>query len=341
MTDMSPHRRYNPLTDSWVLVSPHRTDRPWLGRVDRGISEDLPAYDPTCALCPGNDRAHGTSTPDYTSTFVFDNDFPAVLTEPGTLPATTSPLLQQQPISGTARVICFSPQHNLSLARMEVAAIRAVIDAWVVQTNELETTHEWIQIFENKGEQMGASNPHPHGQIWATSSIPTLAATEQRTQADYFEREGRNLLADYAKTEAGSERVVIDRDGFVALVPYWASWPFEILLIPRFEAQRLGDLADEDRDALASVLSELLIRYDNLFETSFPYSMGWHGAPGRDKAPDWQLHAHFYPPLLRSAMVRKFMVGYEMLGEPQRDITPERAAARLREVDTIHYLDHG
>ncbi len=336
-----PHRRYNPLTDSWVLVSPQRTKRPWLGRVDQEREQELPEYDPTCALCPGNTRAHDASNPDYESTFVFDNDFPAILSQPGEQIQTDSPLLETEPVAGTARVLCFSPHHNLSLARMEPSAIRSVIDLWSDQTKELSQSHEWVQVFENKGEQMGASNPHPHGQIWATSTLPSLPATEQRAQADYFEREGRNLLTDYAKTDSGSERVVIDRDGFLAVVPFWASWPFEVLLMPRFDVQRLPDLSPDQRDALASVLRELLIRYDNLFETSFPYSMGWHGAPGTDPAPDWLLHAHFFPPLLRSATVRKFMVGYEMLGEPQRDITPEQAAGRLRDADAVHYLDRG
>ena len=238
-------------------------------------------------------------------------------------------------------MICFSPRHDLTLARMPVEEIRRVIDLWIDQTNELSENHEWVQVFENKGSQMGSSNPHPHGQLWATSSLPTLASIERRTQADYFERERRNLLADYARTEVGSERVVIDRDGFMVMVPFWAAWPFETLLLPKSDISRLADLQPEELDGLASVLSELLIRYDNLFETSFPYSMGWHGAPGQGAVLDWQLHAHFYPPLLRSASVRKFMVGYEMLGEPQRDITPESAADRLRTVASVHYLDRG
>jgi UDPglucose--hexose-1-phosphate uridylyltransferase len=333
-----PHRRHNPLEDSWVLVSPHRTQRPWLGQVDTANQEQLPTYDPECALCPGNERVHGKSNPVYDSTHVFDNDFPAILPE-SEPPATESPLLQAEAVTGQARVICFSPRHDLTLARMPVADIRRVIDLWIDQTTELSQTHEWVQVFENKGAQMGSSNPHPHGQLWATSGLPNLASLEQRTQADYFEREGRNLLADYAKTEEGSERVVIDRDGFVVVVPFWAAWPFETLLLPRWDIARLSDLSSDERNSLASVLSELLIRYDNLFETSFPYSMGWHGAPGTAAAPDWQLHAHFYPPLLRNATVRKFMVGYEMLGEPQRDITPESAAERLRAVDDVHYLD--
>ena len=335
MTD--PHRRYNPLEDSWVLVSPHRTQRPWLGQVDRAAAEVLPEYDPECALCPGNERAHGRSNPDYQTTHVFDNDFPAILTE-AAAPSTDAPLMQAEPVTGVARVICFSPRHDLTLARMSADEIRIVVDLWAEQVAELGPQYDWVQVFENRGAQMGSSNPHPHGQLWATSSLPTLASMEQRTQADYFEREGRTLLSDYAKTEEGSERVVIDRDGWLAVVPYWAAWPFEVLLLPKWEVARLTDLSEEQRTGLASVLRELMIRYDNLFETSFPYSMGWHGAPGTGAAPDWLLHAHFYPPLLRSATVRKFMVGYEMLGEPQRDITPESAAARLREVSDEHYL---
>lgn len=337
----APHRRYDPLGDSWVLVSPHRTSRPWLGRVDTPNAESLPAYDPTCALCPGNDRAHGRTNQAYSSTFVFDNDFPAILADASTPPSTGSPLLRSEAVAGTARVICFSPHHDLSLARMSKTDIRSVIDVWGEQIEELSIAYPWVQVFENKGEQMGASNPHPHGQLWATTTLPTMAATEQRTQREYFERENRSMLVDYAKTEQGSDRVVIERDGFMVLVPYWATWPFEVLLLPTSDVQRLPDLPDGPRDSLASVLRELLIRYDNLFETSFPYSMGWHGAPGVADSPHWQLHAHFYPPLLRSAEVRKFMVGYEMLGEPQRDITPELAAARLREVADVHYLERG
>lgn len=355
-----PHRRYNALTGDWVLVSPHRTKRPWQGQVERPPQEARPAYDPTCYLCPGNARAGGRRNPDYTGTFVFTNDFAALLPDTPAAAAQVHPLLRMESEPGTCRVICFSPRHDLTLPEMPVEAIRQVVDVWAEQVAELGRTYRWVQVFENKGEIMGCSNPHPHGQIWAGSALPLEPAKEDRQQRAYFEQHGRPLLLDYAELElavAGEtaanpsevgqpsslpHRLVVQNDHWLAVVPFWAVWPFETLLLPRRHVLRLPDLTDAERDALAEVLKRLLTRYDNLFETSFPYSMGWHGAPTGPDTEDaslvhWQLHAHFYPPLLRSATVKKFMVGYEMLGEPQRDLTPEQAAARLRALPEVHY----
>ncbi len=334
-----PHRRHNPLRDEWVLVSPHRTKRPWQGQRE-SVADERPAHDPACYLCPGNPRAGGETNPAYDATFVFTNDFAALLPDPVALEgAPHDPLFQTTPVNGTSRVICFHPRHDLTLPQLTEAEIRTVIDTWIDQTTDLARTHEWVQVFENKGAAMGCSNPHPHGQIWASNFIPNEPATEDRTQRAYFEKNDSPLLLDYARRELDSgERVVAASADWVAVVPYWAVWPFETILLPLAPTRRLPDLSGAQRATLATTLRELLTRYDNLFETSFPYSMGWHGAPFNDASADhWQLHAHFYPPLLRSATVRKFMVGYEMLAEAQRDLTPEQAAARLREVSAAHY----
>jgi UDPglucose--hexose-1-phosphate uridylyltransferase len=346
-----PHRRYNPLTGEWVLVSPHRTKRPWQGQVEKLPPEERPAYDPACYLCPGNERAGGARNPNYDHTFVFDNDFAALLpisnlqspiSQSPSLLVSQSPisnLLQSRPASGLCRVICFSPRHDLTLPEMEAADIRRVIDVWAAQTTELGRTYRWVQVFENKGAMMGASNPHPHGQVWALDQLPNEARKEDERQQAYFAEHGRPLLIDYVNLELGqAERLVAANEHWAAVVPYWAVWPFELLLLPRRHVLRLPDLLAAERDALAGILKRLLIKYDNLFEISFPYSMGWHGAPyGEEEPLYWQLHAHFYPPLLRSATVRKFMVGFEMLGEAQRDLTAEQAAARLRDLPEIHY----
>ncbi len=333
-----PHRRYNPLTGEWVLVSPHRTKRPWLGQVEKLPPDNRPAYDPKCYLCPRNERAGGVRNPDFSSTFVFDNDFAAMLPD---TPIMFQPhaLLQAQSVAGTSRVICFSPRHDVTLPEMEVAEIRGVVDVWAAQTAELGQIYRWVQVFENKGAIMGCSNPHPHGQIWTMTDLPNEPRKEDDHQRAYLAEHGRPLLMDYLDLELQQEeRLVVANDHWVALVPYWAVWPFEILLTPRAHVQRLPDLSDPERDALADILKRLLTRYDNLFETSFPYSMGWHGAPFTDEDHDhWQLHTHFYPPLLRSATVKKFMVGYEMMAEAQRDLTPEQAAARVRELGEVHY----
>ncbi len=328
-----PHRRYDPLAGQWVLVSPHRTERPWQGQVDDAPGERRPAYDPGCYLCPGNRRASGDVNPDYESTFVFTNDFAALHPDDGRGADHPRPVLRAEGVAGTSRVICFSPRHDLTLARMGRDGIGRVIDLWADQAAELGERYRWVQIFENKGEMMGASNPHPHGQIWASTSLPTRSAAEDDHQRSYREVHGSRLLLDYAEHETGAgERVVAEDDGWLAVVPYWAQWPFETLVLPRFEVARLEDLGAGGRAGLAGVLERLLARYDNLFRTSFPYSMGWHGAPGGAGGDHWQLHAHFNPPLLRSATIRKFMVGYEMFGEAQRDLTPETAATRLREL---------
>jgi len=337
----NPHRRRNLLTGEWVLVSPHRTMRPWQGQVERTPPDQRPAYDPQCYLCPGNARAGGKHNPDYTTTFVFDNDFAALLPDGPTGDVSQGEFFQAQAETGTCRVICFNPRHDLTLPEMEVGAIRAVVDVWAEQTIELGSRAEinYVQLFENKGAAMGSSNPHPHGQVWANHRVPQEPTKEDGQQRDYFARHGAPLLLGYLAAElAAQERIVIENEDWVVLVPYWAVWPFETLLLPRRPVVQLPDLLDNERNALADILKRLLTRYDNLFETSFPYSMGWHGQPtdGAHHA-HWQLHAHFYPPLLRSATVKKFMVGYEMLANAQRDITAEQAAARLREVSEIHY----
>lgn len=333
-----PHRRLNPLTGEWVQVSPHRLQRPWQGQVEKGAPDTRPTYDPTCYLCPGNNRAGGRQNPAYNNTFVFANDFAALL--PDTPPAPEShPLLRTQASSGACRVVCFSPRHDLTLPELDLTALRGVVDVWGEQSAELGRTYRWVQVFENKGAIMGCSNPHPHGQIWAGDFLPNEAAKENNTQHAYFVEHGRPLLLDYAELEAKrGERVIVANDHWLAVAPYWAIWPFETLLMPRRAVLRLPDLTGAERDALAAILKQLLTRYDNLFETSFPYSMGWHGAPYLPgEMGHWQLHAHFYPPLLRSATVKKFMVGYEMLAEAQRDLTAEQAAARLRSLSETHY----
>ena len=327
-----PHRRRNPLTNEWVLCSPHRATRPWHGQREAAAAAQRPPHDPHCHLCARNTRANGALNPDYNSTFVFDNDFRAMLDESPTPENNPHPLLESAPVRGTNRVICFSPRHDLSLAQMSVAEIASVIETWARESRELGARYRWVQVFENKGAVMGCSNPHPHGQIWASDAVPTLPAGEDRNQRAYFAEQGRPMLCDYEELEVRSvERIVCLNDDWLAVVPYWAIWPYETLLLPRYPISRLAELPAERFAGLASLLRELLVRYDNLFGTDFPYSMGWHGAPfdGADPTP-WQLHAHFYPPLLRSATVKKFMVGYEMLAEAQRDITPESAAASLR-----------
>jgi UDPglucose--hexose-1-phosphate uridylyltransferase len=336
-----PHRRYNPLSGDWVLVSPHRAKRPWQGQQEAVDRTPRPAHDPSCYLCAGNTRVNGVKNPDYTGTYVFENDFAALMPDTPDAPANADPLFQSMSARGTSRVICFSPDHSKSLPLLDLPAIEGVIDTWCEQTTELGKTYPWVQVFENKGAVMGCSNPHPHGQIWATSFLPELPAAEDKCQRAYFAEKKRPMLLDVAEREAGSERVVVKTEHWLAIVPYWAAWPFEILLLPRFPVRRLEDLGREQRADLALALKQLTTRYDNLFQTSFPYSMGWHGAPySDDDGAPWQLHAHFYPPLLRSASVRKFMVGFEMLAEAQRDLTPEQAAAQLRAQSDVHYLDN-
>ena len=337
-----PHRRYNPLLDEWVLVSPHRLERPWQGQVEPRARETRLAFDAGCYLCPGNVRANGERNPSYTGTFAFDNDFPALLAERGAPAEAESPLLVAEPVEGRCRVVCFSPRHDLTLAEMDAGAIRGVVDAWAIETETLgrDPRVRYVQVFENKGAMMGCSNPHPHGQIWATSAIPVVPARKLAAQRAWFERHGSDLVGDYLAEELRrGERVVCRNESWVALVPYWAVWPFELMLVPTRRVPDLPSLEPAERDGLADLLRRVCARYDNLFRVSFPYSMGIHGRPtDGEEHPGWRLHAGYFPPLLRSASVRKFLVGFELTAEPQRDLTPENAAARLREQDETHYL---
>lgn len=334
-----PHRRFNPLKQEWVLVSPHRAKRPWQGAQEDSSPQTLPAHDPGCYLCAGNTRVGGDVNPAYTGTYVFDNDFAALMPETPDAPDSGDPLFQHQGVRGISRVICFSPDHSKTLPELSLTQIGGVIDCWAEQTSELGQTYPWVQVFENKGAAMGCSNPHPHGQVWACSFLPNEIEREDRAQRSYQTEQQRNLLLDCAEREAADgHRTVVLTEHWIAVVPYWAAWPFETLLLPRFAVARLPDLSLVQREDLALALQQLTTRYDNLFQTSFPYSMGWHGAPFLDgDQSHWQLHAHFYPPLLRSATVRKFMVGFEMLAEAQRDLTAEQAAEHLRAQSGIHF----
>ena len=331
------HRRQNPLTGRWVLVSPHRTQRPWLGQIEPQAAPDLQVHDADCYLCPGNKRANGATNPNYEGPWAFQNDFPALLLG-SNADIEAQDLFRAEVVSGECRVICFSPNHSLTLPQLSKEQVRSVIDCWAAQSSELGTQYPWVQLFENKGAAMGCSNPHPHGQLWASSHVPDEPAIEDERQRAYFAETGHSLLTEVAAQEAGGPRVVIETPDWLVIVPWWAVWPFETLLMPRFSVQRIEHLNAAQRDGLADVLRELTARYDNLFGCPFPYSMGWHGAPYLPgDHSHWILHAHFYPPLLRSATVRKFMVGYEMLAEAQRDLTPEQAAERLRRVSPTHY----
>jgi len=339
----TPHRRWNPLLRDWILVSPHRTQRPWLGQVAKPAASPRIEYDPDCYLCPGNARSQGLRNPAYTTTFVFDNDFPALL------PNVSDDILEKDGLTiarterGICRVICFSPRHDLTLPRMKPEEVRVVVDTWVEQNRELSAL-PWVrhvQIFENRGAMMGASNPHPHCQIWANGELPNLPAREEAALSEYRQVHGTCLLCAYLRLELESgERIVCENEGFVALVPYWAVWPFETLVLSRRHVSSLAGLNEKERVNLADILRRLTIRYDNLFEIAFPYSMGFHQQPADEKEhPEWHFHAHYFPPLLRSATVQKFMVGYELLAGPQRDITAESAAARLKDAPEVHYLD--
>ncbi len=330
----TPHRRLNPLTGEWVLVSPQRAQRPWRGQVERSAQEKRPAYDPQCYLCPGNLRANGEHNPNYDHTFVFTNDFSALLPDVPLLDRSDHPLMRAHTIPGTCRVLCFSPRHDLTLPEMEIGDIQRVVQVWMDQSADLGKNYRWVQVFENKGEIMGCSNPHPHGQIWALNALPNEVIKEQSQQDRYFNEYHQPLLMDYLEKEVElGERIVIGNEDWVVLVPFWAVWPFETLLLPKRHILQITELTKGEQSSLSQILKVFLTGYDNLFNISFPYSMGWHGAPFDNEGDSgWQLHAHYYPPLLRSATVKKFMVGFEMLAEAQRDITPEQAAARLREV---------
>lgn len=324
-----PHRRYNPLSDRWILVSPQRDQRPWQGQLESTpVSE--PAYSKDCYLCPGNERAGGEINPQYADVFVFDNDYPALLTDGDAIESDDS-LFRASSVRGRCRVICYSPRHDLTLASMNEQQLLAVIRTWADETRTLSLDYEHVQIFENRGATMGCSNAHPHGQIWALDTAPSEIIVEARQQTHYFEQHNSPMLLDYAQKELRqSDRVVCVNDHWLVVVPWWATWPYEVLLLPLQPVATLADLHKEQHISLAAILNKLLGAYDRLFSVSFPYSMGWHGAPASAPKEPWQLHAHFYPPLLRSATVRKHMVGFEMLGESQRDLTPERAADQLR-----------
>ncbi|GGF78279.1 UDP-glucose--hexose-1-phosphate uridylyltransferase [Alteromonas lipolytica] len=337
-----PHRRYNPLLGEWVLVSPHRAKRPWQGQQDEPDQSVLPAYDESCYLCPGNTRVNGEVNPSYQGTFVFTNDFAAL--QPDTpASANSDPLFRYQSEQGESRVICFSPDHSKTLPLLNDEEREQVVNCWMAQTAELSQQYTWVQVFENKGAMMGCSNPHPHGQVWAQRHLPTQALKKAANFSDYYATHQRSLLLDYAEREAAlDERVVCINDDWLVVVPYWAAWPFETLLLPRFAVSSLAGISASQAASLAQIVGEITTRYDNLFTTSFPYSMGWHSQPFDGEAhPEWGLHAHFFPPLLRSASVRKFMVGYEMMAEAQRDLTPEQAAERLKVLSTTHYKKAG
>ncbi|MHB0911955.1 MAG: UDP-glucose--hexose-1-phosphate uridylyltransferase [Armatimonadota bacterium] len=329
-----PHRRYNPLLGEWILVSPHRTQRPWQGQTEDAPGDTRPAYDPACYLCPGNTRANGETNPAYESTYVFTNDYASLLADTPDSGTNKGDLLVAESEPGICRVICFSPRHDLTLGRMSTEQIVPVIDVWAKETEALAANPgiNYAQVFENKGAVMGCSNPHPHGQIWATAHVPNIPATELRYQREYMGDKGSCLLCDYLRIEqAEGERIVCENEHFAVVVPYWATWPFETLLLPKGHAASIPELSPEERRALADILRKIAAKYDRVFEVSFPYSMGWHQKPlDGAEHESWHLHAHFYPPLLRSATVKKFMVGFEMLAMPQRDITPESAAERLR-----------
>jgi len=335
------HRRFNPLNGEWILVSPHRSKRPWQGQVEKNQPETKPEYDEKCYLCPGNTRAGGKQNPEYKETFVFTNDFAALTIDVPDGKLNRDNLMIAEADKGTCRVICFSPRHDLTLPEMEVGDIRKVVNLWCDEYETLgkQEAINYIQIFENKGAVMGCSNPHPHGQIWAQNIVPAEPAKETNQQLAYWQTNNRSLLGDYLQLELKEkDRIIFENEHFAVLVPFWATWPFETMIVSKRHFQNLLQMTDSEKNAYAAIIKEITIRYDNLFEVSFPYSAGIHQSPtdGEDH-PEWHFHMHFYPPLLRSASVKKFMVGYEMLGNPQRDITAEFSAEKLRSLSNIHY----
>lgn len=336
-----PHRRYNPLLDEWILVSPQRANRPWQGQTEGSDQEHLPKHDPGCYLCAGNLRVNGEKNPDYKGVYVFDNDFGSLMNEEVEISENKTGFFSMHPERGINRVICFSENHSLTLPEMETEDIRRVVDVWKQQYEELGTQDyiNHVQIFENKGRIMGCSNPHPHGQIWAQSSIPTMIRKTQENLKTYFDKNGKSLLEDYLQQEMeAGERIILENSDFVALVPFWASWPYETMVISKRKAENISQFSEKEKNALAEILKNLTTKYDNIFNISFPYSSGIHQAPtDGEKHPEWHFHMHFYPPLLRSAEVKKFMVGYEMLAETQRDLTPEQSAEVLKDRSTVHY----
>lgn len=335
------HRRFNPLTGEWILVSPHRTQRPWQGKIEQRSLQHKPEYVPDCYLCPKNERANGEFNPEYTSTFVFDNDFSALRKDISEFDVNDSELIKAKSEEGICRVVCFSPKHNLTLAELEQEEIVDVIKTWQKEYELLgdKPFINYVQIFENKGEIMGCSNPHPHGQIWAQATIPNEPAKEQSNQLKYYKEKRVTLLNDYIKLEEEeNERIVFENDGFILLVPFWAVWPFETMIISKRSINNILQLNEKEVKEFAEILRVTTVKYDNIFNISFPYSSGIHQAPTDEvEHHEWHFHMHFYPPLLRSATIKKFMVGYEMLGEPQRDVSPERSAEILKQADTIHY----
>lgn len=337
-----PHRRYNILTGEWILVSPHRTKRPWQGKKEKSVTDTMVSYDPNCYLCPGNNRLGGDVNEKYKDTFSFTNDFGA-LHQDNSDGVYDNALLKGKEESGICKVICFSPDHSKTLPLMSADEIEKIIQLWQKEYRELGSIDDinHVQIFENKGVIMGCSNPHPHGQIWAQASIPEVVLTKQKKQYTYFTENGNSLLGDYLEQELALEtRIILENEDFVALVPFWATWPFESMILPKKHRSNITALTQVENKNLAEILRLLTIKYDNLFLTSFPYSSGIHQAPtdGKDH-PEWHFHMSFYPPLLRSAEVKKFMVGYEMFANAQRDITPESAAQQLRNLPIIHYMN--
>jgi UDPglucose--hexose-1-phosphate uridylyltransferase len=340
MLSDAPHKRFNILTGEWILVSPHRTKRPWQGKMEKPDLEIRPSYDPTCYLCPGNTRNGGAVNDDYKGVFIFKNDFGALL-EDSITDGWEAGLLKATGERGICKVICFSPNHALTMPEMEEEDLKKVVDRWqeeFITLQAMDFIHN-VQIFENKGSIMGCSNPHPHGQIWAQSSIPQEIKKRTEKMEAYFEKKNRSLLGDYLEQElVVGQRILLENDHFVALVPFWAVWPYETMIIARRHFRSIEEMKEEEKRAFASILKALTIRYDNLFQTSFPYSAGIQQRPVDGKEyPGWHFHYSFYPPLLRSATVKKFMVGYEMFANPQRDISAEQAADKLRNLSGVHY----